>query len=142
VHVNPDDLRTIKAFLPSGEEIGVLTASTGWDRTVHDTTLRQNVLRAVRERILTIAPGEDVIQSYLVLKAQQALERRDAKRGRRHGVSPEATALARAVHVSAQSVPSVTPRPPRQSGAPVTRQSHNMPAPSFVPQVRHRGVLK
>jgi len=142
VHVNLDDLRAMKAFLPSGEEIGVLAASTGWGRSRHDATLRRNVLRAVREKKLAVAHGEDAIQSYLVLKAQQAIERRDAKRGRRHTVSPEATALARAVHVSGQSVPSVTPRPPGRPAAPLTRQTRATPAPSFVPQIRHRGVVK
>jgi hypothetical protein len=140
--VNVDDLRTVKAFLPSGEEIGVLTASTGWNRIQHDRGLRQNILRAIHDKSLAVAPGEDAIQSYLVLKAQQALERRDAKKTRRHTVSPEGTALARAVHVSAQPVPPITSRAPPAPDSPVTRAVCNTSLPSFVPQVRHRGVVK
>jgi putative transposase len=142
VHVNVDDLRTVKAFLPSGEEIGVLTASTGWDRIQHDRGLRQNILRAIHDKSLAVEPGEDAIQSYLVLKAQQALERRDAKKTRRHTVSPEGTALARAVHVSAQPVPPITSRAPPAPDCQVTRAVSNTSLPSFVPQVRHRGVVK
>ncbi|MDP9014229.1 MAG: hypothetical protein M3O41_16525 [Pseudomonadota bacterium] len=143
VHVSLDDLRTMKAFLPSGEEIGVLTAATGWNRTPHDVALRRDVLVAIRDKTLRVAPGDDPLQSFLVLKAQQAIEHRDAKRSRRYRVSPEATALAKAMQVTAQTVPPVTPGAVgRRPGAPLTRQAHQTTPPSFVPLVRHRGVVK
>jgi putative transposase len=142
IHVNVEDLRTVKAFLPSGEEIGVLTAATGWNRIQHDRGLRQNVNRAIHDKSLAVAPGEDAIQSYLVLKAQQALEQRDAKKSRRHTVSPAGTALARAVRVSAQPVPAIPSRALPASDSPVPLSLRNASLPSFVPQVRHRGVVK
>jgi putative transposase len=141
IHVNIDDLRTLKAFLVTGEEIGILTAATGWDRTPHDRLLREDVLRAIRDKTLVVAPGEDPLQAYLVLKAQQALDKHRRQQGQRRRVIPEATALARAVRVSAQSVPEVASGP-IETPLPGVARARPVQRPWFVPQVKHRGVLK
>lgn len=141
VHVQHEDLRTFKAFLPSGEELGILNATGGWDRTRHDRALRKEILRAINDRSLVCNPGDDPIQSYLVLKAQEALARQK-RRGRRITVSPEASALARAVHVSEQPVPEVDSPPIPPSMTPQPLDPSPIPLPSFVPRIRHRGHHK
>lgn len=141
VHVQNEDLRTVKAFLLTGEELGILNATGGWDRTRHDLSLRQHVLRAAEDRTLIVGPGEDPIQTFLVLKAQQALTRQNARRRRRPTVSQEATALVRAARTSEQPVPEVDPMIAQSTPPPLMR-SPTIPLPSFVPPLRHRGVQK
>jgi hypothetical protein len=133
----------VKAFLTSGEEIGVLTAFSGFHRTQHDLALRQSVMRAIRDKELAIAPGEDPIAAFNVLKATQALARRTNQRTRRHVINPEATELARALQKSALPVPTISESVPGKTAIRSPGSApDSSPTPSFVPRVRHRGIVR
>lgn len=142
IHVFHDDLSTLKAFLPSGEEIGVLTAAGGWGRTAHDAKLRKEVFAAVEDNSLVVGPETDPVADYLVLKRWQLLKQEREKPPGRAKISNEATSLARALKVTGQTLeagaapktlPLARETPPR---------TPNDAFPSFVPRLKHRGVKK
>jgi putative transposase len=141
VHVHQEDLRVMKAYLADGKEIGLLKAAEGWDRTQHDLILRKQILKAIGEKSLVLAPGDDAVQAYLVALARRALKSLDDRGSRRPIITPDATSLARATHVSGTTVPTVpgnvTPikRPPSSFVLPDK-------LPAFVPSLRHRGTTK
>lgn len=143
IHVPHDDLRTVKAFLSSGEEIGVLTAGAGWSVTPHDRKLRQEVLNAIKDNKLAVGPDEDPIQKYLVLKRWELVKgRRTRPPSKRNKISPEATSLARALHAAKNSVVSVPAAPDKPNAVDKAPPAPRDALPSFVPQLRHRGVQK
>ncbi|MEC4720373.1 integrase [Noviherbaspirillum sp. CPCC 100848] len=45
IYYNSEDLRTVRAFLPDGSELGILKAQGMWGEMAHDLKLRQEILR-------------------------------------------------------------------------------------------------
>jgi hypothetical protein len=146
-HINIDDLRTVKAFFPSGAELGVLTATQTWATTRHDRLLRKQIRRSLKQREFVVATDHDVIEEYLALKARQARQSLAERRNQRPKISEAATALARGIQVAQRTVVTVPEAPiphPEGStagnappfGRPPERSS------SIVPQIRHRGIVK
>lgn len=140
VHVRWSDLRTVRAFFETGEELGVLTAGNNWSRTPHDLTLRLQIISAIRDHTLVVPFGNDPVQDYLTLKAQQVIDERAARRGKRDRLSANATTVARTAQVTQLPVPmiSATEDQPVLPAAPEPL----VRLPSFLPQVSHRGMLK
>lgn len=141
VHVRESDMRTVKAFLPSGEELGALSAAPGWAHTLHDRNLRKQVLRALGDKTFLVHPGTDVISAFLAAKARQALQQHKARRAKRARVSRAATQLARASQVTGLPVP-VTDVGARVSPPPSPSNADRSALPWFVRKVHHRGGPK
>ncbi|XOJ01492.1 hypothetical protein ACMX2M_07090 [Paenibacillus polymyxa] len=64
LHVNVDDLRTLKAFLPDGSEFGYLTASGRWSLTPHSLQTRKAINSLVKEGLIHLTTWDDPIYIY------------------------------------------------------------------------------
>ncbi|KGP81919.1 MULTISPECIES: hypothetical protein [Paenibacillus] len=64
LHVNVDDLRTLKAFLPDGSELGYLTASGRWSLTPHSLQTRKAINSLVRKKLIHLTTWDDPIFVY------------------------------------------------------------------------------
>lgn len=147
IHINMDDLRTVKAFFPNGGELGVLTAARQWARTRHDRALRREALRAIRKRELVVQPDQDVSEEFLVLKARQAHEAQHRRGSRRPKISRDATTLARASRAAERPIPQVPSTPVREFPNAYTPPAaggawDSRPGSSIVPGIQHRGIVK
>ena len=56
LYYNSQDLRTVRAFVADGAEIGVLKAQGAWGEIAHDLKLRQEIVRLRGRKRLTQAP--------------------------------------------------------------------------------------
>jgi putative transposase len=141
VHLNEDDIGRFKAFLPSGEEIGFLTANDAYSQTKHDSSVRRQVLKARREKKLIVGPGEDHIAAFTEVKTRELLSSQRKRIGKPPRISKQATALARTLELTQLPIPQVSdegphPDPPQRPTTSGRRQS------SLLPRLRHRGVQK
>lgn len=64
LHVNVDDLRTLKAFLPDGSEFGYLTASGRWSLTAHSLQTRRAINSLVLKKLIHYTTWDDPIFVY------------------------------------------------------------------------------
>lgn len=104
LHIKEDDMRTIKAFLPSGQGIGeLMVRERGWKRTKHTRETRKKINRLRDSGDLQRDP-EDFIVDYMTYLAGKAVS--DAKK-RPNKISHAATELAETVRTTGQSVPKV-----------------------------------
>lgn len=114
IHIDESDMRTVRAYFSSGEELGYLTASGGWARTPHTREMRKliNSLRDNGE--LIIHSGQDPIEaalSYLANAAYAVAEKRP------HKVSKTATKVAHIAQVSGLPIPDAVLLPATPAGA-------------------------
>ncbi|WP_018437563.1 integrase core domain-containing protein, partial [Paraburkholderia atlantica] len=105
IYMNADDLRSVRAFLADGTELGVLEAQGAWRVVPHNLKLRQHILRQTGKRRRPTSPDLNPIEAYIDEKRTQAKKSRKA-----------ATELAHATWLLA-SAPTVhtplgPPRPP------------------------------
>ncbi|MBB5420605.1 hypothetical protein [Paraburkholderia atlantica] len=105
IYMNADDLRSVRAFLADGTELGVLKAQGAWRVVPHNLKLRQHILRQTGKRRRPTSPDLNLIEAYIDEKRTQAKKSRKA-----------ATELAHATWLLA-SAPTVhtplgPPRPP------------------------------
>jgi putative transposase len=63
--VDADDVRHVRAFLPDGSELGVLTATGKWGIVPHSLQTRKEIYSLIHRRLLHIASEDDPIQVYL-----------------------------------------------------------------------------
>jgi hypothetical protein len=103
--VNPDDLRTLTAYLPDGAELGVLTAHGLWGRTPHTFEMREAILELKHKQLLFYTEQQDPIHVYMDLLTSQK------SKG-----SANKLAEARQALVNAGSPP---PLPPQDSTPPI-----------------------
>jgi putative transposase len=92
IYYNNDDLRSVRAFLPDGAELGVLKAQGAWDEIAHDVKLRREILKMRASRRLNFTVNHEFIERFI--KEKQAKE----KTSRR-----AATDLARTMRVLAHA---------------------------------------
>ncbi|MFX3637404.1 MAG: hypothetical protein ACE3L7_02015 [Candidatus Pristimantibacillus sp.] len=64
VHVNVDDVRTIKAFLPDGSEFDYLTVSGKWSLTAHTLETRRAINSLVHRKLMHYTSNDDPIFVY------------------------------------------------------------------------------
>jgi hypothetical protein len=116
VHIDEQNMQRVRAFWPTGEELGFLAASGGWGRTPHTREMRKlvNSLRDSGEFILQA--GQDPIEAALAYYANRSYE--DAQK-RPHKVSKNATKVAHIAQVSGLPIPEAQkvnqPQPVAQS---------------------------
>jgi putative transposase len=105
IYMNADDLRSVRAFLADGMEMGVLEAQGAWRVVPHNLRLRQQILRQRGRRRRNASLDLNPIEAYVDEKMRQAKKTRKA-----------ATELAHATRLlgSAPTVrtPVGPPRPP------------------------------
>ncbi|MGX4644211.1 hypothetical protein [Massilia sp. SYSU DXS3249] len=131
VHMDESDMRTVRAYFSSGEELGSLRASGGWSRTKHTREMRKlvNSLRDSGE--LTIHAGQDPIEAALSYLASAAY----AGAGKNpHKISKSATQVAHIAHVSGLSVPDAT--------SPLTTLGASIPSSTTPSRLVKRPVWK
>lgn len=66
------DLRTVKAYLPNGEELGVLSAQGEWSLSKHDLKLRKSICKLVTDRTIIMSKLDDPVAIYLEYLAKKA----------------------------------------------------------------------
>lgn len=106
LHVREADMRTVRAFFESGEELGVLQALGSWGRSPHTREMRKIINALCDAGELELRPGRDPIQAlgeYYSSKAyRDALERP-------HSVSKSGTKLANWANQSNRPIPAAEP---------------------------------
>jgi putative transposase len=101
VYINSDDLRSVRAFLPDGVELGVLEAQGIWRIVPHNVKLRQEIRKACDARHNRGVFDPNPIEAYLQQKFAGAKHTRKA-----------ATELAQAMRMLAPTSVMRTPTRP------------------------------
>src|ERR1700674_3827987 len=76
--MNADDMRTVRAFLPDGAELGVLTAQGAWGVVAHNLKLRQEIVKLRGAKHTRAALDKNPIEDYIQTKLSQAKKKRKA----------------------------------------------------------------
>lgn len=107
IYYNSDDLRTVRAFLHDGTEIGVLKAQGAWGEIVHDLKLRREIMKMRGRKKLGFSISQEFIDQFVDAKKTKA------KRSRRAASDLERTlrTLAGAPTTKASSAKSKNPSP-------------------------------
>ncbi len=78
IYYSPDDIRTLRAFLADGTELGELKAGGIWATTPHSLDMRQRIFHAKRLRQLSFGDTGDPVEAYLKFKRGTAKRSRQA----------------------------------------------------------------
>ena len=101
IYYDADDIRTLRAFLDDGTELGELKAGGLWRMTPHSLNLRQRIFKAKRLRQIRVGEFDDPVEVYLKFKRTLAKRSRKAASEIAHikqsiqaenAASPDATA--------------------------------------------------
>ncbi|MGZ9709210.1 transposase [Glaciimonas sp. GNP009] len=107
VYYNSDDLRTVRAFLADGSELGILKAQGAWGEVSHDITLRREIMKKRGNKRLKVTIDHVFIDDFIADKKIKA------KRSRR-----AASDLERTMRILAKAPTSATPPgPPCEHGS-------------------------
>jgi putative transposase len=79
LRVNPEDMRSVKAFLDDGAEFGVLTATGYWGRTLHTLEMRRAINQLRARRMLSYLDNQDPIMVYREYLASEAVTKKRAR---------------------------------------------------------------
>jgi hypothetical protein len=103
IYLNADDLRSVRAFLADGTELGVLEAQGAWQLVPHNLKLRQEICKQSGKRHRLSDASSNPIDTYVQEKLAQARKTRKA-----------ATDLARTKHSLESASPVRTPTGPNR----------------------------
>jgi transposase InsO family protein len=78
--IDPQDIRSIFAFLPSGAEFGILTAQGKWGRTPHTLEMRQAIFALRNKKLIWYTEQDDPVHVYLDYLGREALKSKNARR--------------------------------------------------------------
>ena len=78
IYYNSDDLRTVRAFLHDGTEIGVLKAQGAWGEIVHDLKLRREIMKMRGRKKLGFSISQEFIDQFVDAKKTKAKRSRRA----------------------------------------------------------------
>jgi putative transposase len=78
IYYSADDIRTLRAFLADGTELGELKVGGIWATTPHSLDIRQRIFRAKRLRQLHFGDPGDPVEAYLQFKRGRAKRSRQA----------------------------------------------------------------
>lgn len=78
IYYNSDDLRTVRAFLPDGSELGVLKAQGMWGEMVHDLKLRREILKKRAAKKLKVRVDHEFMDGFMEEKREKAKTSRRA----------------------------------------------------------------
>lgn len=130
VYYNSSDLRTVRAFLADGSELGILKAQGAWGEISHDLKLRREIMKLRAKKRLAFTVTQEFIDRFVEDKKQKA------KHSRRAASDLERTMRALASAPTA----STSPGPAKveqavQTSAPATAADPAAPAaPAPTPQ--------
>jgi putative transposase len=142
VHIDEDDIRSFKAFLPTGEEFGYLTAPNHWSQSAHTRQVRREILSAAAKSEFVIDPLLDTVTEFAAAQARKVVREQRERGSKPPKVSREATALARLLKNTQLAPPVVLDTPQSPAESPSAPRRTRTPSPSFLPKLRHRGVQK
>ncbi|MFP3605895.1 hypothetical protein [Paraburkholderia sp. SIMBA_053] len=103
IYIDEEDLRSVRAYTSNGYELGVLSATRGWNLTKHSLATRQAIFQLVSRRILILSESEDPVQAYLRYLAQQVEKSRKAGKGS----AKDATNLTRVAKDAGEGIPAL-----------------------------------
>jgi Integrase core domain. len=72
--IDTDDIRSLKAFLTDGSELGIFTASGKWGVVPHNLQTRKQINKLKREKLLQLSTMEDPIEVYHRYLEKRALD--------------------------------------------------------------------
>ncbi len=127
--VNPADIRNIRAALPDGSDLGILTAHGVWGRTPHSLEVRRAIFRLRRRRELFWSQADDPIDVYLTYLSTKGQKHKRARN--RWKKTHEAAARAapdEAVEASASSEPAARIAEPPTTAPPIVVQPTGLKA--------------
>ena len=78
VYYNSDDLRTVRAFLIDGSELGILKAQGAWGEISHDLKLRREIMKLRGNKRLAFTVSQEFIDRFVEAKKEQAKHSRRA----------------------------------------------------------------
>jgi transposase InsO family protein len=86
IYMNADDLRSVRAFLADGTELGVLEAQGAWRVVPHNLKLRQEIRKHVGKRRRHANVDTNPIEAYVQEKFSQAKRTRKAATELAHAI--------------------------------------------------------
>ncbi|MFP3558324.1 integrase [Paraburkholderia sp. SIMBA_049] len=86
IYMNADDLRSVRAFLADGTELGVLEAQGAWRVVPHNLKLRQEIRKHVGKRRRHANVDTNPIEAYVQEKFSQAKKTRKAATELAHAI--------------------------------------------------------
>jgi hypothetical protein len=78
IYYNSDDLRSVRAFLADGTELGILKAQGAWGEVAHDLKLRREIMKLRGRKRLTFALSQEFIDKFVASKKAKAKKSRRA----------------------------------------------------------------
>ncbi|MFM0085005.1 integrase [Paraburkholderia sediminicola] len=139
IYMNANDLRSVRAFLSDGTELGELEVQGVWRMIPHNLKLRQQILSdAGQRRGRRGVPEENPIEAHVKRKLAEARKNRKSASQLAHAKR----LLASTESVRPPAAPTVCSQPPNVVGpeirAPIaaTTEAHDAPAPR--PRARPR----
>jgi hypothetical protein len=109
IMIRTKDLRTVRAFLPNGEEFDTLTAAREWAGQIHDLKTRQNIRRYARLKRLHAREMPDPVEAYIEFKKG---EKGRSKKSNNEIVRVVRQAASLVPVVESKDVPGRRPSPP------------------------------
>ena len=77
--MDPDDPRSVKAYLPNGAGLGVLTANKIWGITPHTLEMRKAIHVLKKKRLLFLSDNEDPVPGYMKYLAEAANNKKNTQ---------------------------------------------------------------
>jgi hypothetical protein len=77
--MDPDDPRSVTAFLPDGAEFGTLTGNSFWGITPHTLEMRKAILTLQKKRLLYLSDNQDPVTEYLKYLASASQNKRNTQ---------------------------------------------------------------
>ena len=78
VYYNSDDLRTVRAFLADGAELGILKAQGAWGEICHDLKLRREIMKLRGNKRMAFIINQEFIDRFVEAKKAKAKKSRRA----------------------------------------------------------------
>jgi transposase InsO family protein len=78
VYYNSDDLRTVRAFLADGSELGILKAQGAWGEISHDLKLRREIMKLRAKKRMAFTVTQEFIDRFVEEKKKKAKHSRRA----------------------------------------------------------------
>lgn len=78
VYYNSDDLRTVRAFLTDGSELGILKAQGAWGEISHDLKLRREIMKLRGNKRMAFTVSQEFIDRFVEAKKEKAKHSRRA----------------------------------------------------------------
>jgi len=76
LYINTEDLRSIKAFLPDGSELGLLTAAGKWGVVEHSIQIRKAINKLRNRKLLNLSLLDDPVEKYYSYLQKEAKNKR------------------------------------------------------------------